>query len=638
MASVTHKGQILPLENQMIPISKDTVFHASYDYSLKGMNQGEIVNPLGPPYERVFNKSIVNAGYVFTSTPSAVTVEAWVKIPVLPGASEYPTIIDFGAPGNSFYAELAAGSDKIIFGGYMGTGGGNFSGLSQETRVTIPIGSWFHMAYSVTPTEMKIYINGVLQTTTVRAFNLVKFQEDVRIGGGRNYLNGSLYDIRVWSYERKADEIMRDMQTDLIGSENGLVANWKLRDKEGPIAFDTAGTSDGVYNGSPTQLLAGNVYANLTKEGKFGSAVLVEPDTTNLMPNGDFRNGIDGWNISYTENSEVSFTYAVKQENGKPYLNLRWARLSGTGNIWPTLKSSVHGYATAGKLYTLSCWVRINEQNRATFQIRHSSKDNDYWTTNRQIWSSGGREKGVWHRVVLRRVFDATYTDGTGTAYNLDAKFEIYSDSHSQTGDVTDFDIREIQIEERDTATSYVEGSRPLGRLWYPKELINPNAFTIGMWFNIPWMHTADTKNTGIQGNWYNPIIELATTTNSTESLSLVAGPQPDAWGRKLNLISHGRIANFAVQDDTWYHVIIRFDGTTYKVFMDGVEVISVAGNKITPAATAVLMVGGGYRGKPHIKIDELRIEKRAISDDEVAAWAASGLHYNYLDYTTKAD
>jgi hypothetical protein len=152
-------------------------------------------------------------------------------------------------------------------------------------------------------------------------------------------------------------------------------------------------------------------------------------------------------------------------------------------------------------------------------------------------------------------------------------------------------------------------------------------------------MHTTDVGNTGINTNWYHPIIEVATTTNNAQAFGLAAGPQPLSWDRKLTLQAPvSSTSTFQVQDDTWYHMVTTYDGTTYKVYIDGVQQISIAGSSMTLVDGQFLMVGGGYRGKPFIYIDELRIEARAISTDEISAWAASGLHYNYFDYSMYVD
>jgi hypothetical protein len=156
-------------------------------------------------------------------------------------------------------------------------------------------------------------------------------------------------------------------------------------------------------------------------------------------------------------------------------------------------------------------------------------------------------------------------------------------------------------------------------------------------------MHRVSTYNTGIQGSWYHPIIELATTLNTTpfNGVSIFVGPEPVSWSRKVGLSIGGtsnQTGGIAIQDNTWYHAVMTYDGTTAKLYIDGVFQNQVVKAPAVLTNDHVLMVGGGYMGKPNIMIDELRIESRAVSLEEIEAWAASGLHYNYLDYSSYVD
>jgi hypothetical protein len=64
----------------------------------------------------------------------------------------------------------------------------------------------------------------------------------------------------------------------------------------------------------------------------------------------------------------------------------------------------------------------------------------------------------VWTKVILTRTFVDSYEQG-GTQ-TLDARFEVYSNSIATAGDVLDFDITDIQIEQKSYSTPFVVGSR----------------------------------------------------------------------------------------------------------------------------------------------------------------------------------
>jgi hypothetical protein len=140
-------------------------------------------------------------------------------------------------------------------------------------------------------------------------------------------------------------------------------------------------------------------------------------------------------------------------------------------------------------------------------------------------------------------------------------------------------------------------------------------------------MHRVSSGNLGIQVSWYHPIIELCPISNrNVTGFSVCAGPQPSPYDRKIMLrFPGGSSGTLAIQDNTWYHLVATYNGTVYKVYIDGIEQISYSST--TPPVVysdTVLMVGGGYFGAPNIIIDELRIDKVAITADEAYAWYIS--------------
>jgi hypothetical protein len=165
-------------------------------------------------------------------------------------------------------------------------------------------------------------------------------------------------------------------------------------------------------------------------------------------------------------------------------------------------------------------------------------------------------------------------------------------------------------------------------------------------------MHRDATNppNAGIQSNWYHPIIEIvpptkSPNTNGYTGFALVAGPQPSSWNRLIRM-KYASAAGTgvevtgttAVQDNTWYHAVVTYDGANLNLYINGTLEKTQAVSTIQYDSNCVVMIGGGYYGKPFIAIDEVRFESRAISADEAAAWAASGIHYNYLDYSYYVD
>ena len=175
--------------------------------------------------------------------------------------------------------------------------------------------------------------------------------------------------------------------------------------------------------------------------------------------------------------------------------------------------------------------------------------------------------------------------------------------------------------------------SRPEGNLSYPKEIINEDEGTVSM-----WVHAKDGNSYSTPSPLYSTGIDSGLGTFDfliKEGLS----PYIRFYGSD-NLSTQLRPTNF--EFDKWQHIIVTWKKSEYfKCYIDGyLSVESLTPVDWTGASENFkgFYLGSGIRNNPHIIIDEVRIESRAISEEEVKAWATSGLHYNYLDYSMFAE
>jgi hypothetical protein len=616
--SYAHKGEILPLVNQMIPIDKETTFHASYDYHLNGMNQGEIIEPQ-ITYSSFFDGS---TGYIdcgnspLLNPSSEITLECWYMSNKAFSVSHRPHII-----GGHYKYYLIIETDGRAKMHIYDTAWRSISGTTVLT-----VGKWYHIAGTYDGKNVKIYVNGVLEGTLANTAALVQTANKTRIGYGyagaetgtqsSQWVSGNLSNVRIWSRGLSLDEINYYKDREIIEEANGLIGYWKLKEKEGAVAYDSSSYStEGIRIGgiAPSD---GINFATLKKEeGKFRGAVLIEPDTTNLLPE-NAQNDFSNW---VSDGTHIDTGKKVISPSGE---QVKVWSVADEGYLYydPTL--------TIGQGYTASVYVYPNKDYTFRFRFGTGNSQDDAFTSRTLALAN------QWTRVVVpvtsitgvRALMGYRNTDG---ADNVATGFEVA--------------YAMAQIENRNGATSYLKNSRPLGKLWYPKELINPSAFTISCWFKIPYMHRVATNNAGISGSWHDPIIELAPIVNSGgwTGTGIVVGPEPAAYSRKAGLYingSYNQVGGIAIQDNTWYHAALTYDGATLKLYIDGIKQNEIVKAMGTITDNHVLMVGGGYMGKAFTMIDELRIESRAISEDEVTAWAASGLHYNYLDYSHYVD
>jgi hypothetical protein len=85
-------------------------------------------------------------------------------------------------------------------------------------------------------------------------------------------------------------------------------------------------------------------------------------------------------------------------------------------------------------------------------------------------------------------------------------------------------------------------------------------------------------------------------------------GVGPDSKGKR-------RIIESVVTDDQWYHIAFTFDGTTTKLYVDGVEVDSSDfASGLTPHPVPISLIGRKFLGK----IDEVRIWDIARTQEDI--------------------
>jgi len=178
--------------------------------------------------------------------------------------------------------------------------------------------------------------------------------------------------------------------------------------------------------------------------------------TVNRISNGNFGDSTNGWTIG-DRGADFGDTWDFQiDEYGDSYLHVHFSRDSGSGNSWGSMRKIALNPGDTGT-YTESCYVRINETTGSEGQVRLSAVTNDFWTTSKVHWTVNvNREFNVWHKLELTSVD----MGNNGDSYALNLQFEIYTGNQDTVGEIMDFDLKFVQIEEKDHATSFVGDSR----------------------------------------------------------------------------------------------------------------------------------------------------------------------------------
>lgn len=182
------------------------------------------------------------------TTDSPFSVEAWVKVSAL-GAVQTIVGKGSGSPSGQWQLRIATnGRPRFALYDVSAT-----AVLSIEADYLLPIDTWVHIAgtYSGSSTNagMKIYVNAVLQTqTSVNAGTYVAMEvlTDPLVIGNQYFAGayntpfaGCIDEVRIWSTERSAADILANYRLEVSSSASGLVGQWKMNDGSGTTATDS---------------------------------------------------------------------------------------------------------------------------------------------------------------------------------------------------------------------------------------------------------------------------------------------------------------------------------------------------------------------------------------------------------------
>lgn len=190
--------------------------------------------------------SLTNLGTISGS----FTVEAWVRPD---HATATMAVMGSRTPGEASFDFKFVNGTRIH--GDIGTGSGWLT-TSADAFFNYTPGTWYHVAYAVTPTEYKIYVDGVpLVTNSISGGTplLCDASHILQLGnyGAGEPFNGRIGTVRIWNTVLPASSIQLNRHASLPDNAANLVAQYRMNEGSGNGIVDTAtGIGTGVQNGS----------------------------------------------------------------------------------------------------------------------------------------------------------------------------------------------------------------------------------------------------------------------------------------------------------------------------------------------------------------------------------------------------
>ena len=193
----------------------------------------------------------VNTGNNINLT-SAISIEAWVKTDEL-GSRQ--TILDkgyssSGEPYYQYHVEVRSGGEVYFALSLGGTR------KTTETSTTLTAGQWHHIACVYNGSTIKIYIDGVEESSTNATGSISTYSTSLYIGAYSGpdpigSFDGLIDEVRIWSDERTASEISTNRSIELNGNESNLVGYYKFNETgTNTVASNSASATGNSYDGS----------------------------------------------------------------------------------------------------------------------------------------------------------------------------------------------------------------------------------------------------------------------------------------------------------------------------------------------------------------------------------------------------
>jgi hypothetical protein len=178
---------------------------------------------------------------------NALTVSAYVRPDAL--ASKWRTVLFKERTGNMVYSLYANESTNVPIG-EITTGTTTVTAARGLTSLSV-LGSWSHLAMTYDGASLRLYVNGTLVRTVARTGSIPASTGALRIGGNAiwgEYFDGAIDEVRIYKKVQTAAEIQADMgrsvstpDTEPPTAAGGLAANGGI----GKVSLSwTAGTDN----------------------------------------------------------------------------------------------------------------------------------------------------------------------------------------------------------------------------------------------------------------------------------------------------------------------------------------------------------------------------------------------------------
>jgi hypothetical protein len=582
---MAHIRSILPQRGGVSPVDNNTAFLAHYDEhphdNLKGLKA------IGNQKAFYFNGSTRIDTAFKTDNMQQITVECWIY----PSRNNTTDTYISSAESAGISFECVTGKPQIA----VNTGGSYKVAASTEQ---LGINQWYHLAGVYDGTNVIMYVNGVAKATVACTGVITPSSQKITLaanppGTGSPY-QGRMSNARLWNFGLSQSQVVSAMNNQLT---DGIVAQWKLDEGAGSVAYDcSGGGNDGAIVGT-TSWVEGKAVYSLSSggyPGGNGKGVLLEDSVVNEITAPDWSTfgSYGGFTINQIDEPE-SIT-------GKGLLmTMTTSGANTSGRVTPTRAASGDSGNHTFSVYAKGGPTSIGKNIRI------------YTGVGWYSYAGTERLSNTYQRFVFP---DLTYSTASG-GLGIGIDGWVLND---------DLYLHSPQLEGRNYATSFVVGSRSTANLQYPISVMNATEGTISFWaklrYSLPytatsvndlWVTTAGTYGGALSLNMWAQ--------NNNYNDRIIGVHWADASGNNNHVpLALSQVPQY--NNGEWNMYAITWNSATgYKVYINGV--LAGTGNTnlpLRPFDASVI----DFKG---MTMDELRIDSIARTNTEIAAWYYQG-------------
>lgn len=291
---------------------------------------------------------VENTSFNFTSD---LSIRAWV-LPNASGTQGVFTWYDSSLGAASQFAALYIGADNKLYWTEKEDG---FTSISLASNRPLIIGEWSHVAISRNASEVRLYVNGVLEATS--AFNQFGdpfFTDNIHIGlwtdefETENYFNGQIDELVLTNFELTQAEIKQSMHIIAINE----IVQWQFNQSEvfpeGTETYDFLLGNVATFFGNPS--LSPST-ANIGND----SALITEAETQNIVAGNSVLN-------FFFARIEMEFTSHSQVED-----------FTITHQFYPP-NDTLSGIAVGDQVFSFPTWTINKSDSLATFMANPTFK------------------------------------------------------------------------------------------------------------------------------------------------------------------------------------------------------------------------------------------------------------------------